>query len=220
MKKLLLLAVLFCAPALYAAHEPYACCTYKDTPKYGLRTNMSRVEFFGGVAWPNVNWKANGQDLEIGDTGFSAGIAFVRNILPWLSLGLDGNYSGFSKGDDFKNTASETLNYNAGVGTAMFVGRAYLFPEAMTRLYGTAGIGGAYAFAHEKNDTTGKSKNYDSLDIGWMFGGGVEFDIDETVLFGAEARYTWAGLRSDMKNQFGHSHYDYWSVMLKLGVKF
>ena len=219
MKKLFILAVLFCAPLAYAA-EPYACCTYQDKNAYGLKTNMSRVEFFGGVAWPNVNWQANGQDLEIGDTGFSAGIAFVRNILPWLSLGLDGNYSGFSKGDEFTTTSSDVVRYNSGVATAMVTGRAYLFPEAMTRLYGTAGIGGAYAYAREKNQATDKAKTFDSLDIGWMFGAGIEFDLDETVLIGAEGRYTWAGLRSDMKSQFGHHHYDYWSVMLKLGVKF
>ena len=34
----------------------------------------------------------------------------------------------------------------------------------MTRLYGTAGIGGAYAYAKEKNKTTDDSKIYDSLD--------------------------------------------------------
>ena len=218
MRKLFILAVLFCAPMAYAS-EPYACCTYNDKNLYGLKTNMSRVEFFGGVAWPNVNWEANGQTLEIGDTGFSAGMAFVRNILPWLSIGLDGNYAGFSKGKELITPSSETVRYNAGVATAMITGRAYLFPETMTRLYGTAGIGGAYAYAREKNQTTDKTKTFDSLDIGWMLGGGVEFDLDETVLLGAEARYTWAGLRSDMHSQFGHKHYDYWTVMLKLGIK-
>lgn len=219
MKKLLILAVLLSASAAYAA-DRYACCQYKDTPKYGLQTNTTRVEFFGGVAWPNVDWTANGQDLEIGDTGFSAGLAFVRNVLPWLSLGLDGNYTGFSKGDEFTTTTSDKVRYNSGVATALFTGRAYLFPQSMTRLYGTAGIGGAYAYAREKNETTNKRDTVDSLDIGWMLGGGVEFDIDETVVFGAEARYNWAGLRSDMKDKFGHKHLDYWSVMLKLGVKF
>lgn len=219
MKKIFVLAVLLCAPWAYAAQD-YACCMYNKDNQYGLRTNMSRVEFFAGVAWPNSSWSANGQTLEVGDTGFTGGLAFVRNILPWLSIGLDGNYAGFSKGKDITSPASETLNYRAGVGTAMITGRAYLFPEKMTRLYGTAGIGGAYAYAREKNETTSKSETYDSLDIGWMFGGGVEFDLDENVVFGAEARYTWAGLRSDMKDHFGHHHYDYWSVMLKIGTKF
>ena len=219
MKKLLTLAVLLCAPMAYAA-ERYACCTYDNTVQYGLRTNMSRVEFFGGVAWPNVDWSENGQTLEIGDTGFSAGVAFVRNILPWVSLGLDGNYAGFSKGKEFTTVGGDTVRFNAGVATAMVTGRAYLFPESMTRIYGTAGIGGAYAYARGKDKDTNKSKTFDSLDIGWMLGGGVEFDINETTLIGAEARYTWAGLRSDMKEQFSHHHYDYWSVMLKLGIKF
>ena len=219
MKKLLLLAVLFCAPALYAAHEPYGCCTYKDTPKYGLRTNMSRVEFFGGVAWPNVDWDANGQKLEIGDTGFSAGIAFVRNIVPLFALGLDANYAGFSKGNDIV-LGGNTLNYRSGVGTAMVTGRLYLFPKSMTRLYATGGLGAGYMYAREKNLTTEKNKTYDSLDWAWMLGAGLEFDIDETVIFGAEGRYNWTALRGDMKDRFGHDDFNYWTVMLKLGVKF
>ena len=48
----------------------------------------------------------------------------------------------------------------------------------------------------------------------------MEFDLDESVVFGAEARYNWAGLRSDMKRTFGNEHFSFWNVMLRLGIKF
>ncbi len=218
MKKLLILAILLMAPMAYAA-EKYACCTYEETPLYGLYTNLSRVEFYGGVAWLNKDWEENGQTLQIGGTGFSIGAAFVRNILPWLTLGLDGNYTGFTRGDEITLTTGKA-DFRSGVGTALVTGRAYLFPKSMTRLYGTAGIGGAYAYAKQRDLATQDSELYDSLDIAWMLGAGLEFDMDETVVFGAEGRYNWVGLRSDMKSRFGHQDLAYWSIMLKLGVKF
>lgn len=219
MKKLFVLAVLLCAPALYAA-ERYTCCSYEDTPRYGLTTNTTRVEFFGGVALPEEDWTENGQTLQIADTGFTAGVAFVRNVLPWLTLGLDGNYSGFAKGDDITLADGNTVNYRSGVGTGLLTGRVYLFPKSMTRLYGTGGIGAGYMYAREKNADGNGKETYDSTDVAWMLGAGLEFDIDETVVFGAEGRYNWVGLRSDMKDRFDKGHFTYWTVMLKLGVKF
>ena len=219
MKKLFILAALVCAPALYAA-EQYACCSYEDTPKYGLQTNTTRVEFYGGVALPEEDWSENSQTLQLGDTGFTAGVAFVRNLLPWLTLGLDGNYAGLSKGDDLTTAGGDTVNYRSGIATGMVAGRVYLFPASMTRIYGTAGIGAGYMYAKEKNTTADTSHTYDSTDIAWMLGAGLEFDIDETVVFGAEGRYNWVSLRGDMKDRFGKDDYGYWTLMLKLGVKF
>ncbi len=219
MKKLFALAVLLCAPALYASGQ-YTCCTYEDTPKYGLDTNTTRVEFYGGVALADEDWSENGQTLQIGDTGFTAGVAFVRNILPWLTLGLDGNYAGLTKGDDFTTTDSRTVNYRSGIATGLVTGRVYLFPKSMTRLYGTAGIGAGYMYTKEKEANTDAKQTFDSTDVAWMLGAGLEFDIDETVVFGAEGRYNWVGLRSEMKDRFAKDDYQYWTVMLKLGVKF
>lgn len=218
MKKLFVLAALLCAPALYAA-ERYACCNYdQETPKYGLYTNTTRVEFYGGVAFPDKSWHQEDQSLELGKTGFTAGIAFVRNVLPWLTLGLDGNYAGFAKSDDFVTDEGTTATARPGAATALVAGRLYLFPHAMTRLYATGGVGAGYVYAKEK--FTDSSKTYDSTDFAWMIGAGLEFDIDETVVFGAEGRYNWVGLRSEMKDRFHKDNYDYWTVMLKLGVKF
>ena len=238
MKKLIILALLCCSTALFAATSKnnndynqykqydnsygstkYACCDDEEHTLYGLHTNDTRVEFFGGVAFSPKEFSENGQTVQVADTGFTAGIAFVRNILPWLSLGLDGNYAGFSKGDDV-TAGGETVNYRSGVATGLVTGRVYLFPHAMTRLYGTAGLGAAYMYTKEKNDTADSHHTYDSTDFAWMLGAGLEFDIDETVIFGVEGRYNWLGLRSDHKDYFGEDDFHYWSVMLKMGIRF
>lgn len=234
MKKLFILLAVLCAPALYAADnyvpyqrydnrygtDRYAYDSYKDTVRYGLYTNTTRVELMGGVSFITDDWKQNGQTLQVGDTGFTAGLAFVRNILPWLSLGLDGNYAGFSKGDNFTTTNGQAVNYRSGVATGLVAGRLYLFPKSMTRLYGTAGIGAAYMYAKEKSAAGDTNKTYDSTDLAWMLGAGLEFDIDESVVFGLEGRYNRLGLRSQMKQQFAEDNFHYWTVMLKLGLKF
>ena len=197
----------------------YAYLDEEESHTYGLYTNLSRVEMFGGVAFGAKDWDENGQTVEIADTGFTAGLAFVRNILPWLTIGLDGNYAGFSRGDEV-TLGGDKVSYRSGVATGLVTGRAYLFPKAMTRLYGTAGIGAAYMFTKEKNETADSKDTYDSTDLAWMLGAGLEFDIDETVVFGVEGRYNWLGLRSDLKDKFGQDNFHYWSVMLKLGIKF
>lgn len=219
MKKLFILVALLCASAAAYAAPRYVCCDNDETPTYGLYTNTSRVEFFGGVAWPESDWTKDGSSFQVADTGFAAGIAFARNILPFLSLGLDGNYTGFSKGKDV-TLGTNTYNFRSGVATALVAGRLYLFPKQMTRIYGTAGIGGGYMYTKEKNTTANSSEIYDSLDIAWMFGAGVEFDMDDDIILGAEARYNWVGLRKEMKDHFDQNNFDYWSVMLKLGVRF
>lgn len=218
MKRLLILVALLAAPAVYAA-EQYACCNYTEKSAHGLYTNLSRVEFFGGVSLPHDTWTEQGKTLEIGDTGFSAGIAFVRNVVPFLTLGLDANYAGFSKGDDIV-LSGKTYNYRSGIGSALVTGRLYLFPRSMTRLYATGGIGAGYMWVREKNLTGKKTTTYDSFDYAWMLGAGLEFDIDETVVLGAEGRYNVANLRDDIKDRFGHDDFTYWTVLVKVGIKF
>ncbi len=60
----------------------------------------------------------------------------------------------------------------------------------------------------------------DSTDLAQMLGLGLEFDIDETVIFGVEGRYYLIEANSDFKDAFGKSRYHYMTVMLKIGCRF
>ena len=206
MKKLLLMCALFVA-------IPAIAQDYYGLQEYGLRKNTTRVELYGGMVLPEDNWKPHGTDL--GTTGWTAGIGFTRNIVSFFGLGLDGNYA--QLGDGEKTGGSSY--YRTGIATGLVTGRFSFFPSQATRLYVPFGIGLAHTFARKEN-SDGSHVTTDGTDLAQMLGLGLEFDIDETVVFGAEGRYNWVGLRSEMKDRFDHDNFTYWTVMLKLGVKF
>ena len=216
MKKLFLLFVLAALPAAAFAKDAYA--EYYGLEEYGLRNNTTRVEFYGGVAEPQDNWDHNGQTVEIGKTGFSAGLAFVRNIGSYLSIGLDGNYSGFATSDKF-NAGSQQAKYNSGIATGMIIGRLNLFPSQPTRLYATAGAGVGHMFTREKWDD-GSHDTVNSTSWAGMLGAGLEFDIDDSVIFGVEGRYNLIDLQSKYSDAFGKNRYHFLSAMLKIGCRF
>lgn len=217
MKKIILLfALLSAIPAAAASKDPYY--EYYGLQEYGLRHNTTRVEFYGGVAEPQSNWTHNGQEIEIGDTGFSAGLAFLRNISPYFTLGLDGNYAGFATSSTF-NTATQTAKNNSGIATGLIIGRINFFPSQPTRLYVTSGLGIGHMFTRTKFED-GSHDTTNSTSWAGMLGAGLEFDIDDTVIFGVEGRYTLVDLDGDYSSAFGKDRYHFLSAMLKIGCRF
>ena len=206
MKKLLLLCALFIA-------VPAVAQNYYGLQEYGLRKNTTRVEFYGGVALPEDNWNKDGHDL--GTTGWTAGIGFTRNLLPFFGLGLDGNYT--QLGDGEKDASGNY--YRTGVATGFVTGRVSFFPSQATRLYVPFGAGLAHTFVRQKL-AGGGHETYDGTDLGGMLGAGLEFDLDDSLIFGAEARYYYIKTDDDVKATFGRGHYHHFLVMLKLGCRF
>lgn len=211
MKKLLLLCSLFVATGAFAQD-------YYGLQEYGLRANTTRVELYGGMSQPQSTWTHDGHDMDLGDTGFSAGLAFVRNITPAFSLGVDGNYSGFSSGDKFFDGAQQA-KFTTGIATGLVTGRINFFPSEPTRLYIPVGFGVGHMFAKEKFDD-GSHNTEHSTSWAAMLGLGLEFDIDETVIFGVEGRYNLINLQNGFGDAIGKSRYHYMTVMLKLGCRF
>ena len=113
MKKLLALCTLLIA-------VPALAQDYYGLQEYGLRKNTTRVEFYGGGVFPENNWNKNGFDL--GGTGWTAGIGFTRNLLPYFGLGLDGNYAQLGDGE---KDGSKNYYRTGIVGT--FAGAYYYF---------------------------------------------------------------------------------------------
>lgn len=217
MKKLILLcAVLMVAPLSAMAKDAYH--DYYGLEEYGLRNNTTRVEFYGGVAEPQSNWTHNGQEVEIGKTGFSAGLAFLRNIGPFFTLGLDGNYAGFASGDKF-NAGTQKAKYTSGIATGLVIGRFNFFPSQPTRFYVTSGLGIGHMFSREKFDD-GTHDTVNSTSWAGMLGAGVEFDVDDTVIFGVEGRYNLVDLDGDYQDALGKGRYHYLSALLKIGCRF
>ncbi len=206
MKKLVLLCMLLMAAPAFAQN-------YYGLQEYGLRRNTTRAEFYGGVVLPAENWDKNGYDL--GTTGWTAGLGFTRNLMPYFGLGLDGNYAQLGNGD--KDTAGNY--YRAGVVTGLITGRVTFFPSQATRLYVPFGAGLAHTFVRQKLAAGGHG-TYDGTDLAGMLGAGLEFDLDDNIIFGIEARYYYIKADDDVKGAFGRGHYHHYNVMLKLGSRF
>ena len=211
MKKLLLLSTLLVSVPAFAQD-------YYGLQEYGLRKNTTRIEFYGGMVLPQDDWSHDGQNINLGNTGWTAGIGFTRNIIPVFSLGVDGNYAQLGDGDTFISGGQESY-YRTGIATGLITGRVNFFPSQATRLYVPFGIGVGHMFARQKFDD-GSHKTTSCTDLAQMLGVGLEFDIDETVIFGVEGRYYLVEADSDFKDAFGKSRYHYLTVMLKLGYRF
>ena len=207
MKKILLLvALLAAAPAVFAQD-------YYGVPDYGLSKNTTRVEFYGGMVLPQKNWKYNGE--KVGNTGWTAGIGFQRNVWSFLSLGMDGNYTQFGDGDK----APDGTFLRTGVATGLVPARLNLFPSQATRFYIPAGIGVGHSFAREKH-TDGSHVTHDGTALAMMLGLGMEFDIDESFIFGVEGRYYLVNTADSMKDDLGKKRFHFTNIMLKLGYRF
>ncbi len=211
MKKLFLLCALFLA-------VPAVAQEYYGLQEYGLRKNTTRVEFYGGMVLPQDDWSHKGQDVDLGGTGWTVGLGFVRNISAVFALGVDGNYAQLGDGDNFIS-GGQNAYFRTGLATGLVTGRINFFPSESTRLYIPVGIGVGHMFARQKNED-GSHLTTSSTDLATMLGLGLEFDIDETLIFGVEGRYYFLNADDEFKDAFGKGHYQYMTVMLKFGTRF
>ena len=211
MKKIFLLAsLLFAFPAVFAQN-------YYPVQDYGLANGTTRLELYGGMVLPQSDWKHHGEKVDLGNTGWSAGLGFYRNISRVVTLGLDGNYAQFGDGEKM----SDKSYFRTGAATGLVAVRVNFFPRHSTRLYIPAGIGVGHIFVRQNNiNDDGSHKTYDSTDLAGMLGSGLEFDIDESVIFGVEGRYYALRTRSDVKDAFGKGDIHYTEVLLKFGFRF
>lgn len=206
MKKLLLAGfALLAVPAVFAQD-------YYGLQEYGLRKDTTRIELYGGAALPQESWKDRNTDIDLGKTGFSGGIGFHRNITPIFSLGLDGNYA--QLGDKEQGTAK----LRTGIVTGLITGRINFFPSSSTRLYIPAGIGAGYMFSRVKEGK--EHQTYSGTDLAQMFGLGLEFDLDDSIIFGVEGRYYLVDVNDEVSKLTSRDRLHYIDILLKLGIRF
>lgn len=213
MKKLFLLCA--CLLAFSAAGAQ----NYYPMSDYGLRNGTTRIELYGGMVLPQSDWDHNGGKVDIGNTGWTAGLGFYRSLSSVITLGLDGNYAQFGDGDKMDaGTATESF-FRTGAATGLVAMRVNFFPRHSTRLYIPVGVGVGHVFARQRF-TDGSHKTYNSTDLAGMGGLGLEFDLDEDIIFGLEGRYYYMRTRDTFKTAFGKGHIHYTELMLKFGFRF
>lgn len=183
----------------------------------GLYAGATRLELYGGMVLPQSNWNHNGESVDIGDIGWTAGLGFYRNISRVIAFGLDGNYAQFGDGDE----RADKSYYRTGAATGLVALRVNFFPRHSTRIYIPVGIGVGHVFTRQNNiNDTNAHKTYNSTDLAGMLGVGLEFDIDESIIFGAEGRYYVMRTRGDFESQFGKDNIHYGEILLKFGFRF
>ena len=208
MKKLFLLA------ALLVTFSAAKAQNYYPVNDYGLMSGTTRLELYGGMVLPQSDWDYKGAKVDLGTTGWTAGLGFYRNLTRVITLGLDGNYAQFGDGDK----AADGSFLRTGAATGLVAMRVNFFPRHSTRIYIPAGVGVGHIFARQKF-TDGSHKTYDSTNLAGMAGLGLEFDIED-IIFGLEGRYYMMRTRNDVKEAFGKGHIHYTEVMLKFGFRF
>ena len=209
MKKLLMLCLLFTA-------LPVLAQDYYPLHAYGLRKDTSRLELYGGMILPGNNWevKPGSTTYELGSTGWTAGLGFTRNVVRFFGLGVDANYA--QLGDGKKDTTGSY--YRTGVATGLVTGRVSFFPSSATRPYIPVGFGIAHTFARHK--TNGHHQTVDGTDLAEMIGLGLEFDLDDDMIFGVESRYYRIHMADEMRDAFKKNHFHHVLIMLKIGCRF
>ena len=209
MKKLFLLGTLLLAfSAAYAQN-------YYPVSEYGLREGTTRLELYGGMVMPQSSFGHDGKRFDLGDTGWTAGLGFYRNISRVVTVGLDGNYAQFGDGDKM----ADGSYLRTGAATGLLAGRVNFFPRHSTRLYIPAGIGISHVFVRQ-NKADNSHETFTSTNWAAMLGLGLEFDLDEDVIFGLEGRYYRVETKDDVKDTFGLGHMHYTEILLKFGFRF
>ena len=209
MKKILLLSMLLGLGSFGFAQN------YYPVLDYGLSNGTTRLELYGGMVLPQSDWSHNGSKVDLGNTGWTAGLGFYRNISRIVTLGVDGNYAQFGDGEE----RADKSYLRTGAATGLIAARVNFFPRHSTRLYIPAGIGVGHIFVRENKDN-GSHETCTSTDWAGMLGLGLEFDIDEEIIFGVEGRYYVMRTRSDVNEAFGKDRIHYTEILLKFGFRF
>lgn len=173
------------------------------------------------------------EELRWAKAGIASELSYTYFVNEYVGVGLAlGNGMFFDKKTSFAYSGGSTENIKTKMNTwsALITGRFNVNPQSAVRFYIPLGLGYMRAKGTIKDtwvdgeDTESDTMSARSNSFGWFAGLGVETDITENWLVGAELRYT--AFRFDTnkymeEEPFGGSRgYGYGSVMLKAGYRF
>ena len=223
MRKLFLLVSLFLAVPLSAAAE-------------GIEAGQNKINLYletgFGLDRTGVEF-TEGKDYAWGNVGFGMGLSYFYFPSSHLGLGIDGAIKGF-RGSDTTNWEHHGHHWDCeetelSVQQFQVLGatRLYLNPESRARLYVPLGAGisvvngeveysGDHHYSYEENYATTSCTYYAGL--------GLEFEANNGLAFGLEARYNGfeydmgkLGSRAGVPNDAGRERYNYVSLVFTFG---
>ena len=179
------------------------------------------------------------EELAWGDSSVSYGVQYMYAVSDYFAFGLEYMGNNFEESDyersfffDARNWGKEELESKMDLNSFMVAGRFTANPGNKIRFYVPFGLGLTSAKATldiESKLMTGGSLLRDdasdsasSTSFSYYLGVGIEGDINENWLWGAEARYSGFTFDYDKfdNSNLGKKDLSYMSILLKLSYKF
>lgn len=196
--------------------------------------------FLGGAAPVNesgvkVYTAYSSDELDWGDAAVSYGAQYLYALTPYFAFGAEFNGNNFDDAEydyrAYSGFSSQHYNYQSSMNVYNFMaaGRFTVNPQANTRFYIPFGLGVASAKGKIKIDASGVVANGSgevsgtSTSFAYYIGAGLEGNLNENWILGAEARYQgfqFDNGKYDVDGLSGKQDLGFVSVLLKLSYKF
>ena len=203
----------------------------------GIETGKSSVNLYfetaAGLQRTGVEF-TEGKDYAWGNVGFGTGLSYLYYPTPFIGFGIDGSIKGFQGTREeewirhghhyYYDDAELSLQQIQLLGAA----RVYLNPESRVRLYMPLGAGISLVNGKMEYDTDSywhsHEDNYTTSSFAYYAGVGLEFETNNGLVFGLEARYNAfdynVGKLADrvgVPNSAGKERYEYVSLLFSFG---
>ncbi len=151
---------------------------------------------FGGVGIPMSDLS------DVGTMGLHLGATGTYMLREDIGVGAEVGWQGFGGSDDFERALSAQLGTSAEVSHSalpLLAHGMYMFPGG----YNITGYGklalGLYR-VHTKLDAGAFSSDDSDIALGFAFGGGANFKVNETLAWGLQGTYHYAGTEGEPTN--------------------
>jgi opacity protein-like surface antigen len=169
-----------------------------------------------GWANPLSNDNVIDESETFGGIGPALGFNYLYQLQRYLSLGGDFNYK--SLGDNDFTTGRGPTEIKSSAWTLLAIGRADLLPDNNIRPYGLMGLGvGGVRREVDFSQHPELNSSQTASGLAFALAGGVDYDINDAWLAGAELRYNIIGT---IEGAIGTGHVSTLDVLFKLGYKF
>jgi opacity protein-like surface antigen len=169
-----------------------------------------------GLANPLSNVSVNDESETFGGVGPAFGFDYLYQLQRNLSLGGDFNYK--SLGDNNFTTGPGPTEIKSSAWTLLAVGKVDFLPDNNIRPYGLLGLGvGGVKREVDYNQRPSLNSSQTSSGLAFALAGGVDYDINDDWLVGAELRYNIIGTN---ENEIGAGRVGTLDILFKAGYKF
>ena len=181
-----------------------------------IKVGTSQAGLDLGLANPLSNTDlGNGDSGRFGHTGPAFGFNYLYQFQPIFSFGGDYNYKFLGSRDYPAPYGGVTVRTSAW--TLLAVGRADLMPDNKVRPYGLVGLGLGGASRSLNFARSGFNSDNTSVGVAFALGGGVDYDVNDDWLVGAELRYS---IINTSRSDVGTDSVSSLDLLFKVGYKF